>query len=262
MAFRKVTAKGKESKIATVEPIRSKKDIENVQKWFKLNGYEKYALLFKLGCYTGLRVGDLVSFKVKDLYQMERIVMREEKTGKVKIIPLQSKLQKDLNEFCEGRHPDEYVFPSRNPFKKLDTSQVYRMINDACEAVGVKENVGTHTMRKTFGYHHYKQYNNVALLQEIYNHSSPDVTKRYIGITQDEINASYLALDLENEDQSLESLASQGNNRTKIHWILSFLKLYKENKNNNGINMPIVNIIIEIIKYGKIYSDSSQRKSI
>lgn len=52
------------------------------------------------------------------------------------------------------------------------------------------EAVGTHTMRKTFGYHYYKRTKDVATLMEIFNHSAPSITKRYIGITQDEIDKS------------------------------------------------------------------------
>ena len=57
-------------------------------------------------------------------------------------------------------------------------------------------NVGTHTMRKTFGYHHYKQFNDVALLQKIFNHSSPSITMRYVGIAQEELDYSYLNFEL------------------------------------------------------------------
>lgn len=74
---------------------------------------------------------------------------------------------------------------------RLDRSQVYRFLNDACKKLGILANVGTHTMRKSFGYHFYKKYNDVALLQKILNHSSPAITLRYIGVDQDEIDLSY-----------------------------------------------------------------------
>ena len=68
---------------------------------------------------------------------------------------------------------------------------MYRFLNEACEKLGISINVGTHTMRKTFGYHHYKQFNDIALLQKILNHSSPSITLRYIGIDQETIDISY-----------------------------------------------------------------------
>ena len=65
----------------------------------------------------------------------------------------------------------------------------YRVLNRAGRMVGVSE-VGTHTMRKTFGYWHYKQYHDIALLQEIFNHSAPSITLRYIGIRDEDKDES------------------------------------------------------------------------
>ena len=56
--------------------------------------------------------------------------------------------------------------------------------------IGLKD-IGTHTMRKSFGYHHYQQFKDVALLQAILNHSSPSITMDYIGVNQDNIDISY-----------------------------------------------------------------------
>ena len=85
----------------------------------------------------------------------------------------------------------EYLFKSQKGNNRpISTSQAYRIIVTAGNNIGLTE-IGTHTMRKTFGYHHYQQYHDVALLQEIFNHSSPSITLRYIGISQDEIDKSY-----------------------------------------------------------------------
>ena len=65
------------------------------------------------------------------------------------------------------------------------------IIREACKKAGLQERIGTHTMRKTFGYHHYQQFKDVVLLQKIFNHSSPQITLRYIGIEQDQIDYSY-----------------------------------------------------------------------
>ena len=75
---------------------------------------------------------------------------------------------------------------------RLDRRQVYRILKKAANRFNLQIRMGTHTMRKTFGYFHYRQYKNIALLQKIYNHSSPNITLRYIGIEQDEINCSYM----------------------------------------------------------------------
>ena len=62
--------------------------------------------------------------------------------------------------------------------------------------MGVADPIGTHTLRKTFGYHAYQQGTDVTLLQKVFNHSAPSITLRYIGITQDDIDNVYLNLNL------------------------------------------------------------------
>ena len=73
----------------------------------------------------------------------------------------------------------------------MDRFGAYYILKTACKAVNLKEKIGTHTMRKTFGYHHYKKFKDIAMLQKIFNHSSPAITLRYIGIEQDQIDESY-----------------------------------------------------------------------
>jgi integrase len=50
------------------------------------------------------------------------------------------------------------------------------------------ENFGCHSMRKTFGYHHYQQYKDIEILRKIFNHHNTGITSRYIGLTQDMVN--------------------------------------------------------------------------
>jgi integrase len=90
----------------------------------------------------------------------------------------------------------EYLFQSRKGDNKpISRVQAYRVLKKAGKEIG-QQKVGTHTLRKTFGYHHYKKNKDVALLQRIFNHSSPSITLDYIGITQDEINESTEGFDL------------------------------------------------------------------
>ena len=109
--------------------------------------------------------------------------------------PINEKLKRLINEFIKDKADDEPLFLSQKQMR-LDRSQVYRMLNEACKAVGIDVNIGTHSMRKSFGYHHYNQFKDVAMLQMIFNHSSPQITLRYIGINQDEIDNSYRQFEL------------------------------------------------------------------
>lgn len=226
MAFNK--AANENSKIATVDPIRSKQDIHNMCDWFYSKGWDKYAILFWFGVNSGLRISDIIGLKVKDVYGKNKILIREQKTGKIKEFPLKDDLKEMLWDYTRGRNEEDWVFEGRQ-HRQLDRSQVYRRINEAVEALGIDANVGTHTMRKTFGYHHFRQYNNITLLQTIFNHTSPDVTKRYIGITQDEINESYLGLNLEVGSDGLGGLKDLCNSRERATRIMSFCANYLKN---------------------------------
>ena len=84
---------------------------------------------------------------------------------------------------------EDYLFPSRKGDKPITRVQAYRILNAVADKLGLEE-IGTHTLRKTFGYHHYQQYKDVAVLQDIFNHSSPSITLRYIGITNDIVDST------------------------------------------------------------------------
>ena len=178
-----------------VEPIRSKSDIIAVKNYLKTKSIRNM-LIFVFGINTGLRVSDILALDVQDVKNKSFIELKEKKTNKFKQIPLNKNLKKLLKDFLKEREEDEPLFFSQKNYR-LDKSQVYRMLNEACKAVGVSEShIGTHTMRKTFGYHHYKKFKDIAMLQRIFNPSSPEITMRYIGINQDEINQSYRKFEL------------------------------------------------------------------
>lgn len=213
-------------KSTMVEPIRDKQDIQRIVKYFNDNNKRKYAVLFTLGVNSGLRVSDILKLKVKDVLNKTFIQLSEQKTGKYKLFPLKPELQKELNNFCKDRNPNEWLFVGRHNVK-LDRIIVYKTIVQACNELNINENVGTHTMRKTFGYHHYKQFHDIALLQTIFNHYSPAITRRYIGITQDEINESYLNLNL--DPQTDEIKKARLTSRIKARRIESFCNNYIKN---------------------------------
>lgn len=205
-----------------VEAIRDIEDIKELERYLKKHSKTHYAV-FETGIYTGLRVSDILKLKVSDVINKDYVEVIEKKTGKRKQFPLVKKLREILNEYIEyhGRKYNDFLFTISN------RSTVYRALNKAVEKIGIEGNFGTHTMRKTFGYHHYKQFKNVALLQMIFNHSSPAITLRYIGITQEEINDSY-------DKFSYDKGIKQVDNRTldrklnKILKMLGGLNEYKE----------------------------------
>jgi len=185
---------GKE-KIINVQPLRTAEDIQEMKLAIKRGNKgtpkrkelaDRDVLIFLLGINSGLRVGDLVTLKVGDVKGKDHFFILEGKTEKKRKVSI-GMIQKELTDFTENRKPHEYLFQSQKGNGPITTTQVYRILDDAADFLG-RDDVGTHTMRKTFGYHHYKQFKDVAILQEIFNHSAPSITKRYIGIRQDEID--------------------------------------------------------------------------
>ncbi len=92
--------------------------------------------------------------------------------------------------------PDDYVFPSREGGGPLSTQRLNQLVKSWAKAAGVPGRFGAHTLRKTFGYHLRKSGYDLGLIMEVLGHSSVSVTKRYLGITQDEIDAAALKLNL------------------------------------------------------------------
>ncbi|MBU3076176.1 site-specific integrase [Clostridium estertheticum] len=167
-----------------VQPIRDREKLEEMKMELLKIGYKNY-LLFVVGINTGLRIGDILELKVKDLKDQTHIKIIEQKTNKIKRFLINSSLKIEIDKYIKLMSDEEYLFQSRKGENKhISRVQAYRILNSAAEQVGLQE-VGTHTLRKTFGYWHYKQNKDVALLQQIFNHSSPSVTLRYIGINED-----------------------------------------------------------------------------
>lgn len=167
-----------------VQPIRDRDIIQKMKNELLKGGLRNY-MLFNLGINTGLRVSDILNLKVIDVKDKTHITINEKKTGKAKRILINSNLKKDVDDYIYNMKNEDYLFKSRkgnnNPLSRV---QAYRILNDAAINLNLSE-VGTHTMRKTFGYWHYNIYKDVAVLQDIFNHSSPSVTLRYIGINDD-----------------------------------------------------------------------------
>ncbi len=172
-----------------VEPIRKKDDLRKIERALRRKSFRNL-LIFDLGINSGLRVSDILSLNVRDVKNKDYICLKEIKTGKYKKFPLNRKIKKLVAKYTKNREGVEPLFIS-SMGKRLGRTQTYRIIRKTCKEVGIQYKVGTHTMRKTFGYHHYKMFRDIAILQKIFNHSSPETTLRYIGINQDIIDQSY-----------------------------------------------------------------------
>ncbi|MCQ6302110.1 site-specific integrase [Bacillus cereus] len=166
-----------------VQPIRDPEQIQQIKEYLKEKNERNY-ILFVMGINTGLRISDILKLKVGDV-QGSHISMREMKTGKQKRIQITSSLKRELRWFNEGRDVGEHLLKSRKGKNRpIGRSMAYKILKSTAAEFGLDE-IGTHTLRKTYGYHMYMQTKNIALLMEIFNHSSEKVTLRYIGVNQD-----------------------------------------------------------------------------
>ncbi len=172
-----------------VEPIREKRDLKRIESILKKQSFRDL-LIFTVGINCGLRISDIVALNVGDVQNKSYIQIVEKKTGKYKRFPVNSKLKPMFEKFTQGREADEPLFLSVFN-NRMERTQCYRIVNKACRKAGIDYKIGTHSLRKTFGYHHYKKFKDVAVLQKIFNHCSPFVTLSYIGIDQDMIDSSY-----------------------------------------------------------------------
>ncbi|MFC7064242.1 tyrosine-type recombinase/integrase [Halobacillus seohaensis] len=175
----------KRGEIKDVQPIRDLAKLEDM-KWAlqRFCGDRDY-IMFLMGINAGLRVGDLLQLKVKGVRGKKEIKLKEGKTKKPRTVSLYN-IYDEVNTYIDTLEGAEWLFPSRKGDQPISRVQAYRQLHKAAKMAEV-DGVGTHTMRKTFGYWHYKQFKDIAELQEILNHSHPEITKRYIGITQEQI---------------------------------------------------------------------------
>lgn len=188
-----MTVKSKAGMIINVQPLRTAEEIEEFRESLIQSSSDqtkqRNLLLFNIGINTGLRIGDIIKLKVEDVKGKSSFIIYEGKTSKRRIVYLDAIL-KDINDYLSTLDASSvWLFPSRKGDNHISTTQAYRILTKAADYID-REDIGTHSLRKTFGYHYYRRTKDVATLMEIFNHDSQSTTKRYIGIRDDEIRDS------------------------------------------------------------------------
>lgn len=194
--------------MGTTQPIKNKEDLKKFLEYYKNDkpSARNYALI-SIGLHTALRISDILKLKWKDVYNFEEeafrshLSVREQKTKKWNTIAVNPHLKNALKEYQATRNPapEDYIFTrTTNYSEPLSRSQAFRIVRDAARDALHMENISCHSLRKTFGYHAWKQGIPPALLMDIYNHSSYRITKRYLGIDQDERDDIFLGMDIVN----------------------------------------------------------------
>jgi integrase len=155
-------------------------------------------LLFVMGVNNGLRAGDLLKLKVeqvKDLKVGSVLAIREGKTKKDNILVVNKGVYKALQNYLNTLKPDDedYLFKSRKGDMPLTIQSVNRLIKTWTKAINLKGNYGAHTLRKTWGYHQRVTYGvGFEIIAKRFNHSSPAITMRYLGIEAREVHSTLM----------------------------------------------------------------------
>jgi len=147
-------------------------------------------------------MSDLLELRVVDIstkIEGDKVILKESKTGKINFFVINREIHKSLSRYLDdnkGLSPDDYLFPSRKGSGKMRLDSVNRMIKKWCKDVGVKETVGCRTLRKTFEYHLYQSGVSVEVIQKRFNHSSSNITLRYIGIDEEQVEDTLISFNL------------------------------------------------------------------
>ena len=175
-----------------VEPIIDVKNIKSIKKL--LVDQPRNRLLFIMGINSGLRVQDILALKVADVKDCQigdRVCLKEKKTGKENIFIMNKEIKTVLDEYLVYAKPqdDHYLFKSRKGRNyPLTTYAVTMMVQRWCDEINLPGNYGAHTLRKTWCYHQRKTFGvSWELLAKRLNHSSPSITRRYLGVQEEEV---------------------------------------------------------------------------
>ncbi len=178
------------SRIA-VDPIRRLKDIQAISKLLSDN--PRNHLLFVMGTNNGLRTGDLLKLKVGDVRYMkvgDTLAIKEGKTGKRNILVMNKTIFKSLQNYLSKVRPndEDMLFASRKGERAVTVPEGQHMVKEWTGRINLRGNYGAHSLRKTWGYVQRTVFGvGFEVLCKRFNHSSPAITMRYLGIEDKEV---------------------------------------------------------------------------
>lgn len=188
--------------MGTTQPIRKISDIKRLKAYFLEKGEVRNYTMITMALNTSLRIGDLLALSWGDVYNFNTLSYRghidvlEQKTRKKNYIPVNIEAKASLEllrETLSEVRPEHYIFKSRvGENRHITRSRAYNVIKQAVKELDIEGNISCHSLRKTFGYQAWKIGFPPALIMNIYNHSSIEITKRYLSIDQDDIDDLFM----------------------------------------------------------------------
>ncbi|WP_077620714.1 tyrosine-type recombinase/integrase [Bacillus sinesaloumensis] len=174
-----------------VDPIKEIADIKAMKEVLRQHS-QRDLLFFVFGINTGMRVSDLLSLKVSDIRDgneiKEFVTIKGSQDDEIAEFYINNSVKTELSKYLSQVNLEEsdYLFKSKKNNNPITRQQAYRIINQAAKDVGIPGKIGTHTLRKTFGYHAYRKGIAVSILSKVYHHQTSAETLHYIGIEKNE----------------------------------------------------------------------------
>lgn len=161
-------------------------------------------LLISIGCHLGIRASDLLSLKWQDVLGKNQLILKKKKTGKERVFSIHPRCIEGINYVWNHQQRNKHIGLNKHIFinkkgTKISLQYINKRLKNVFAEYKIKtDNASTHTLRKTFGRRVYemneKSENSLILLSMVFSHSSVSITKRYLGITREEIQDVYLNL--------------------------------------------------------------------
>lgn len=165
--------------------IEDKNIIEKIKSEYRRKGWIRDLVLFVLSINTGAKLVSLLQLKVSDVKNKDFLKFKDT-TNITRVFPLNKELKNLIYEFCKSRSSKEILFCSKkHPEKSITRIEVFRKFKNVCDSIGVYDNYSVASWRKTFGYHYYKQFGDILLLQWLFGQTSPQETLDYIDVKED-----------------------------------------------------------------------------
>lgn len=164
------------------------------------DGDYKFALLVSCGCYLGLRISDLLQLQWSDLLESEFCELTEKKTKKHRKVTINPELKEIVERIAKELNPnkDSYIFANRFGTQPISVQYVNSKLKQIFEQYNIKGQYSSHFMRKSLGRQVWTKNNYseqaLILLSQLFNHSSIQTTKIYLGIRDEEISNLYLSV--------------------------------------------------------------------
>ncbi len=162
--------------------IKEKGVLEQIKEYYRKNGNIRDLLLFTLAINTGVKLNELLDLNVSDVKGKDCLTIIQ--AGLEKHIPLTSEIKDLISALTSDMRDDSPLFKS-GLGRRIDRTTVYRNFKEVCKEMNLDGDITLASLRKTFGYHYYKTYGDLSMLQWLFNQNSILDTMKYIGLNED-----------------------------------------------------------------------------